>query len=179
MTISFSQADQFVAGVLTNDGSGNLSWETPGGGGLTGFTTFGSSPNADGGSASGSNIVLQPADATHPGGVSTGAQTFGGNKTFDGGTFMSDLGSGWPGLAVGASVGGAQGAIGYYVGGNNLTVHSGSDMLFYISNANIVTLKSTTFDMTGLGVGGSIKLKSPDGTVYTLTIANGGTVHIV
>jgi len=45
------------------------------------FGTFGSTPNAQGGSYSGGVITLQPADATHPGGVSTTTQTIKGNKT--------------------------------------------------------------------------------------------------
>ena len=55
-----------------------------GGAGLTGFTTFGSSPNADGGSVSGTNIVLQPADSSHPGGIlgTSAAQTLAPTFTF-------------------------------------------------------------------------------------------------
>lgn len=45
------------------------------------FGTFGSTPNAQGGSYSGGVITLQPADATNPGGVSTTTQTIKGNKT--------------------------------------------------------------------------------------------------
>lgn len=53
-----------------------------GAGGITGVTTFGSTPNANGLSVSGSNILMQPADATNPGGISTGAQDIAGAKTF-------------------------------------------------------------------------------------------------
>jgi hypothetical protein len=52
----------------------------------TGFPavgTFGSTPNANGASVSGTTFTLQPADATRPGSVSIAAQTFGGDKTFD------------------------------------------------------------------------------------------------
>lgn len=45
------------------------------------FGTFGSTPNAQGGSYSGGVITLQPADATNPGGLSTIAQTIGGAKS--------------------------------------------------------------------------------------------------
>ncbi len=41
--------------------------------------------SANGAVISGSNLILQTADATNPGIVSTTAQTFAGNKTFDGG----------------------------------------------------------------------------------------------
>lgn len=56
--------------------------DNAGGGGLSGFGAFGSSPNAAGASVSGATITLQPADATHPGGVTTGVQSFAGDKTF-------------------------------------------------------------------------------------------------
>lgn len=48
------------------------------------FGTFGSSPNANGGSYSAGVITLQPASASFPGGVTTGTQTFAGAKTFAG-----------------------------------------------------------------------------------------------
>lgn len=45
----------------------------------------GSSPNTDGASIDGDQILtLQPADSTNPGVVTAGAQSFGGDKTFDG-----------------------------------------------------------------------------------------------
>jgi len=47
------------------------------------------------------------------------------------------------------------------------------------SGVNQIQLNTATLDLTGLGAGGSIKLKSPDGTTYTITVANGGTIHIV
>jgi len=47
-----------------------------------------------------------------------------------------------------------------------------------IAGSTKANLLPTTFDFTGLGNGGSIKLKSPDGTTYTATIANGGTWSI-
>jgi hypothetical protein len=47
------------------------------------FGTFGSTPNAQGGSYSAGVITLQPASASFPGGVTTGTQTFAGAKTFN------------------------------------------------------------------------------------------------
>lgn len=46
------------------------------------FGTFGSTPNAQGGSYSAGVITLQPASASFPGGVTTGTQNFSGLKTF-------------------------------------------------------------------------------------------------
>lgn len=46
------------------------------------LAAFGSSPNANGLSLSGSTLNMQPASASFPGGVSTGTQTIAGAKTF-------------------------------------------------------------------------------------------------
>lgn len=57
--------------MVVTDNSGNLSKQAipsgGGGGGLTGFTTVGSTPNGNGGSVSGSSIILQPVDPSNPG----------------------------------------------------------------------------------------------------------------
>lgn len=53
-----------------------------GGSGVTTVGAFGSTPNANGASISGSTITLQPANATNPGGLSTGTQDISGAKTF-------------------------------------------------------------------------------------------------
>jgi hypothetical protein len=200
--ISFQLFGEEIANI---NQSGVLS--TAGGGGLSGFGAFGSTPNANGGSVSGSNIVLQPADGTHPGGVSTAAQTFAGVKTFssvpiaagltapsgalaftsgaasapitftDGastlyGKFAPDPIFGEPALFVGTQtyLFGADGVATFLNGAVSLTLG--------IGNAQLVTLHSTNFDFSGLGNGGAIKLKSPDGTTYTLSVANGGTLLI-
>lgn len=60
-----------------------LALEAGGGGSVT-VGTFGSTPNANGASASGSTLTLQPADGTHPGLLTSGAQTIGGAKTLTG-----------------------------------------------------------------------------------------------
>jgi len=52
---------------------------------VTGVTTIGSSPNANGASISGSNLLLQPASASFGGAITTGAQSFSGLKTFSDG----------------------------------------------------------------------------------------------
>lgn len=48
----------------------------------TAMGTFGSAPNANGGTITAGVLTLQPANGTYPGGVSTTAQTFAGDKTF-------------------------------------------------------------------------------------------------
>ncbi|HTE21846.1 MAG TPA: NosD domain-containing protein [Candidatus Limnocylindria bacterium] len=67
------------------------------GSGVTGIGTINSqTKSADGAVISGSNLVLQTADATFPGLVSTGVQTFAGAKTFNGQVIAGagiDLGS--------------------------------------------------------------------------------------
>ncbi|MBY0541423.1 MAG: hypothetical protein K2P52_08450 [Campylobacterales bacterium] len=47
--------------------------------------TFGSSPNANGGTIAGNTLTLQPANITNPGGISIANQTIKGVKTFDDG----------------------------------------------------------------------------------------------
>jgi trimeric autotransporter adhesin len=51
--------------------------------GITSLTAVGSTPNANGGSISGTALTLQPADLTNPGVVTAGTQTIGGVKTFN------------------------------------------------------------------------------------------------
>lgn len=58
-----------------------------GGSGVTTMSAFGSTPSANGGIITGSNLALQPADATRPGGVSLLDQTLGaGTKSFGDGS---------------------------------------------------------------------------------------------
>lgn len=49
---------------------------------ITGVGVFGSTPNDGGAEISGTDIILQPADETHPGGVSETTQVFAGLKKF-------------------------------------------------------------------------------------------------
>ena len=68
-----------TAGVLTNNGSGTMSW----GSAITGVGTIDSvTKSANGAVISGANLIMQNAGATYPGLVSTGTQTFAGAKTF-------------------------------------------------------------------------------------------------
>lgn len=66
--------------VLATDGQ-NAFWEAVAGATIT-VGTFGSTPTANGATASGSTLTLQPADGTHPGSLTTAAQTLAGVKTF-------------------------------------------------------------------------------------------------
>jgi hypothetical protein len=61
----------------------NSGWVTAGGGsGGTTMGSFGSTPNANGGTITSGVLYLQPADGMYPGGVTATAQTFNGVKTF-------------------------------------------------------------------------------------------------
>lgn len=63
--------------------------------------TFGSTPNANGLSISGSQVLnMQPADVTHPGGVSILAQVFAGAKTFNDQVLISNGSVSAPGLGL-------------------------------------------------------------------------------
>lgn len=55
---------------------------------ITGVTTIGSTPNANGASISGSNLLLQPASASFGGVVTTSNQEFVGEKQFDNGIYL-------------------------------------------------------------------------------------------
>lgn len=68
--------------TLTPSGNTITIASTGGGGGVT-LAAFGSTPNANGLSISGSSLNMQPADLTNPGGVSIVAQTFTAPKTFE------------------------------------------------------------------------------------------------
>lgn len=74
MTFAFNP----ITGNLDLVGTGG------GGGGSIFITPVGSSPNADGGSTTGSTLTLQPADGTFPGVITAGTQTIGGDKTWNG-----------------------------------------------------------------------------------------------
>jgi hypothetical protein len=61
----------------------NVGWVAAGGGsGGTTMGSFGSTPNANGGTITAGVLYLQPADGMYPGGVTATAQTFNGVKTF-------------------------------------------------------------------------------------------------
>jgi hypothetical protein len=147
------------------------------GGGLS-LGAFGSSPNADGASFGSGTLTLQPADTTHPGGVAAAAQDFGNfNRTFWGMTFRGDFFGSGPCLkfADGAEIGSLSGSptvLWGNSGGNGLILYDGISFIARYS------FKTAGVDMSGCTAGAGIKMTSPDGTVYTLTIANGGTVHV-
>jgi hypothetical protein len=75
--------------MLQTDGSGNLSWVTGGGGGVTTMGAIGASPNANGATITGATLNLQPASGSFGGVVTTGAQTFSGLKTFNNGIIVA------------------------------------------------------------------------------------------
>jgi len=174
---------------LTTDGS-DASWATVTSG-VNALAAVGSAPAAEGASISGTTLTLQPADATHPGVVTTAKQAFAGTKTFSG-----ELGAGGVFDTTVLSLHAALGVtfttfvgMAYSSGGvaNYFCISDGTDLLlntpngvisFRKNNAVMASLSATTLDMTGLGAGGALKLKSPDGTTYTATIANGGTWNI-
>ena len=161
---------------LTTDGAGVLSWAA--GSGVT-LGAFSSTPSTDGLTLSSGTLNLDPADGTHAGGVSATTQTFGGVKTI-GGVVIDALGFlntypaiSWGAYGTGISADGANGQLFALIS----TARAGAFKV-YDGAVNILVLNNTSMDLTGLGVGGSIKLKSPDGTAYTATIANGGTWSI-
>jgi hypothetical protein len=190
-----SQAGVTSGWALTTDGT-TASWASVGGGGVS-LGAFSSTPSADGLTLTGSVLNMDPADGTHPGGVSTAAQTFAGAKTFST-SVLSDLVAGKTAGATNFSLGNTGGFPGLWFGTNAdspsasnpslLLVAAGSEMRFdstasgytlgfYLGGTQIWKMNidgSLQSVVTGVG----IKLKSPDGTTYTATMANGGTWSI-
>jgi hypothetical protein len=172
---------------LTTDGS-DASWATVTSG-VNALAAVGSAPAAEGASISGTTLTLQPADATHPGVVSDTTQSLKGAKTFvtnpikldDGGTNICLLGGTAGlnnGLWLGVTPGGTNYSVLTFAPGLYLNAQTGGAVHFMVNNAEAGSISATVLDLTSLGAGGSIKLKSPDGTTYTATIANGGTWSI-
>lgn len=84
---------------------------------------FGSTPNANGLSINGSQVLnMQPADGTHPGGVSIGAQTIAGAKTFSAAILGSDGSNSAPGYSFSADTDTGV----YRIGANDLAIAAGS-----------------------------------------------------
>lgn len=125
----------------------------------SGVTTvaFGSTPNSNGASISGTTLTIQPANGSNPGGVSTAAQVFGGSKEISG-QLLADGGtnSGTSHITIqGNLTGSAQGP-----GGNGLFVNSYT----YTDNS------SST---------GSVATSQPVNTIFQTTLAasNTGVVY--
>jgi hypothetical protein len=165
-----------------------------GGGGFSSLGAFDTTPNAKGLSSSGTTLSLAAADGTHPGGLSAAAQDIGGVKNFKANVTVET--SGGKTIQMGkyaASFGlwlnntlitpdDTNFAIQTYNG--QLYLNTINSFLNFAYQGNIISKFDFTgtpyvLDLTALGVGGQIKLKSPDGTTYTLSVANGGTLSIV
>lgn len=80
-------AKKFLSGITFNDNTVQTTAAA-----FTALAAFGSSPNVDGASLSGSALVLQPASGSFPGGVSTTAQSLAGKKTFNDGIGLGSAG---------------------------------------------------------------------------------------
>ena len=189
-----SQAGVTSGWVLQTDGA-TASWvAVSGGSGVTTMTAVGSSPNANAASISGVNLTMQPADGTHPGVVTTAAQTLAGSKTFPDPAFFSgqitaplisisaQMGSDFSGVWVGLAY--AHAGV-----GSLFAATDGVDSIFsapasgsvYIRQAfstGMAVFSTAGLDLTPTATPAYIKMKSPDGTTYTATIANGGTWSI-
>jgi hypothetical protein len=111
------------------------------------FGTFGSTPNAQGGSYSAGVITLQPASATHPGGVTTGAQEFSGIKTFNS----------------------ASGYAGYF----NKTISTGGILGLQIAGVDKSFIEWNVND-GGSGVGTAMNLRNNQGAIGLYDSTNGG-----
>ncbi len=133
------------------------------GGGVTTLGAIGSTPNANGGTITGTSLTLQPASSSFGGVVTTGAQTFAGTKTFSSdiniihGSDTIDAGIGAGGVSTntvfGVLAGAAQtGSSNFnvllgYQGGRNVT--SGANNVLMGENAGL----SVTSGNYNVGIG--------------------------
>jgi hypothetical protein len=174
---------------------------------LKALGSVGSSPAAAGASlGSDGTLTLQPADGTHPGVVTSAAQTIGGLKLFSAGVGTGAAGashasltaiSGFPYLHMGANADSpiASTACLYYATGASFGTFinipiSGENILFTSVGGGTPFWQmhgtSGDFDIqygklniiANGTLPSAITMKSPDGTTYTLHIANGGTLVI-
>lgn len=166
---------------------------------LKALGNVGSTPAAAGASlGTDGTLTLQPADDTHPGVVTTGAQTWAGVKTFSGtGTMAVDGGNltGAPDsdaaghaafvLDTTTTLAGGADVLHVNIHGFNLfKINAAGGATFYASGslttpANVYMVGTAVLDMaTGGSAGSSIKMKSADGTTFTLTVSNAGALVI-
>ncbi len=71
----------YTNATITVNGKGLVTSASSGTASVTTLGAFGSSPNANAGTISGSTLTLQPASSSFPGGISTTTQSWSGNKT--------------------------------------------------------------------------------------------------
>lgn len=90
--------------------------------GVTSLTAVGAAPNANGGTISGSDLTLQPANGTNPGLLTAGAQTIGGAKTFSGAISASNLSNTNSGDVTLATIGAVPNGSGASLSGQVLTL---------------------------------------------------------
>ncbi len=161
--------------TTTTGSTSSCAWAAVAGGSIT-VGAFGASPTANGATAAGDTLTLQPADGTHPGGVSIGTQAFGGAKEFAA-TATFDLGIDVLGAPVGngsgvslgsltasyASIWLAQGAV---TNVNwNIRAHTGGDLELAPGNGGNVVIENTAAVPIWRFIGSTHNLVSIYGTV--------------
>jgi hypothetical protein len=163
-------------GVLTNDGSGNLTWGASGSG-VTTAAAIGATPNANGMTISGSTINLQPADASFGGVVTTGTQTIAGAKTFTG---SPNLANGTTLLHYNTAIGANSESMAYYWGSNEYQIVSSATGTGVFRDINIGAPNVYLSNNSGRAI--SISATSITGYVTAtqgLGIANTSAVGII
>jgi hypothetical protein len=131
---------------------------------MTGIGVIGSSPNASGGTLSGTTLVLQPANETYGGILTNTSQTIGGNKTFGNSNTISSnavssFGFGTSHVVLGTACIGL-GEASYIEGEANTAVYG-------FGNA-------TTSDVTDSLVGGTGSNAVGGSAIIALGVANNG-----
>jgi hypothetical protein len=166
---------------LTTDGT-VASWTPVSAGGVTSLAAVGSTPSANGGSIAAQVLTLQPADATHPGLVTTGTQTFAGAKTLSSAPTAPGINGSGTSTATGfvidtPSIGSGKIFALQKNGFEVMSLASGGDLTCYASIAAGGSGVYTAL-MTMSGSPSQIKMNSPNGTQFTLTVSNAGALVI-
>lgn len=142
--------------VLYDNGSAWVSQAFPG---VLTLGAFGSAPNNNAGTISGTVLTLQPADATHPGGISTTTQTIPGDKTLAGNTTFS--GNITYTSTVNSSLSGA-----------NARIPSHTTSSMYFTNVGLTSIGSA--DNGGVSNGHRLSICNNTGATITVTNNYGG-----
>jgi len=155
-TIKIIDGNQAFGKVLTSDASGLATWSP-----ITAISSIGTyttTSYANGGTISGTTLILSAADATNPGLISTGSQTFTGSKSFDSDIRAKNIsiGNGYSGhysniaIGDGVLVNNTSGIVNTVVGLNALNANTSGSSNIAIGES---TLNANTTGTSNIAIG--------------------------
>ncbi len=154
--IKIIDGNQAFGKVLTSDASGLATWSP-----ITAISSIGTyttTSYANGGTISGTTLILSAADATNPGLISTGSQTFTGSKSFDSDIRVKNIsiGNGYSGhysniaIGDGVLVNNTSGIVNTVVGLNALNANTSGSSNIAIGES---TLNANTTGTSNIAIG--------------------------